>query len=221
MSSPAEEEDGGYSYPAYSSKSQEELVTKPQTEVGAAFQRVRGDATHASVFFHTWWALAGVAKPEYTATMNNQAYVDFFHACEAGFLTLVFVSLGRLLDSDSRSLGLKHLHEVLQEHGHANQAAKIEKLLSGNRDLARRIRGIRNKSAAHTDREMTREDVYGTYGVTPDELRKLARTIVDVMNDVEQSLGLLGLLISTGERQQRATISLLRCLRDGPADDPS
>ena len=193
-------------------------MTNPRAEVGAAFQRVRGDATHASVFFHTWWALAGIAKPEYAATMNNQEYVDFFHACEAGFLTLVFVSLGRLLDSGSRSLGLKHLHEVLEDHGHAKEAAQIEKLLSDNRDLVGRIRGIRNKSAAHTDREMTRKDVYEMYEIAPDEIRDLVGTVVDVINDVEQSLWSSGLLISSGERQERATVALLRCLRDGAVD---
>lgn len=194
-------------------------MTDPRTEVGAALQRVRGDAAQASVFFHTWWALVSIARPEYTATMNKQAYVDFFHACEVGFLPLAIVSLGRLLDSDSRSLGLKHLRKVLEDDGHAEEASEVGRLLSDNGDLIRRIRSIRNKSAAHTDREMTREDVYERYGITANEIRDLARAVVDVMNDVEQSLWPSGLLISTGERQERATMALLNCLRDGPVDD--
>ncbi len=187
-------------------------------EVRETFGRVHQDATHAHVYFHTWWALFGVAMPEHRATMGNVAYVDFFQACK-GFLTLVFVSLGRLLDHDQRSLGLKRLHEVLVEHGYGKEGGQVDSLLSSNGDLIERIRRIRNKAAAHTDREMTREDVYEKYGVTPNEIRDLVGGAVDVVNDVEQSLYSSGLLISSGERQERATMSLLRCLKDAAWDD--
>ena len=195
------------------------VVNNPSTEVRKTFGRVRHDATHARVFFHTWWALVGIAMPEHRATMGNVAYVDFFHACRAGFLTLVFVSLGRLLDHDQRSLGLKHLHEVLVEHGYGKEGGLVDSLLSSNGDLIERIRGIRNKAAAHTDREMTREDVYKKFGVTPNEIRDLVGAVVDVVNDVEESLYSSGSLISSGERQERATMSLLRCLKDSVLHD--
>ena len=195
------------------------MVTSLATEVRTTFGRVRDDATHARVFFHTWWALVGIAMPEHRATMGNHAYVDFFHACRAGFLTLVFVSLGRLLDHDQRSLGLKRLREVLVEHGYGKEGGQIDSLLSSNGDLIERIRGIRNKAAAHTDRELTRDDVYEKYGVTPNEIRDLVGAVVDVVNDVEQALYSSGLLISSGERQERATMSLLRRLEDTAWDD--
>lgn len=194
-------------------------MTNPPTEVRTTFGRVRNDATHARVFFHTWWALVGIALPEHRATMDNHAYVDFFHACMAGFLTLVFVSLGRLLDRDQRSLGLKRLHEVLVEHGYRKEGGQVDSPLSSNGDLIERIRGIRNKAAAHTDREMTREDVFENYGVTANEIRNLVGTVVDVVDDIEQSLYSSGLLISSGDRQERATMSLLRRLKDTACDD--
>lgn len=194
-------------------------VTNPPVEVGIAFRRVRDDATHARVFFHTWWALVSRAIPDYHAIMSDHAYVDFFHACRAGFLTLVFVSLGRLLDGDRRSLGLKGLQKVLTDHGYTKEATQIDKLLSCNQQVVERIRGIRNKAAAHTDREMTRNDVYETYQVTPDEIRDLVGVIVDVVNDVEESLWSSGLLISSGERQENAMIALLSRLRGSTPDD--
>lgn len=195
-------------------------MTHPPVEVGQAFRRVRDDATHARVFFHTWWALVAKAMPEYHTIMSDYAYVDFFHACRAGFLTLVFVSLGRLLDGDRRSLGLKSLQKVLIDHGYAKEATQIDKLLSCNQELVERIRGIRNKAAAHTDSEMTRNDVYETFQVTPNEIRGLVTVIVDVVDDIEESLWPSGLLISSGERQENATIALLRRLQDSaPVDN--
>ena len=194
-------------------------MAKPPTQVSRAFNRVRDDATHAHVFFHTWWALVAEALPEYHATMSDSAHVDFFHACRAGFLTLVFVSLGRLLDRNRKSLGLKRLQSVLGEHGHTREASQIDNLLSRNHDLVERIRGIRNKASAHTDRELTRDDVYAMYQVTPDEIRKLMSGIVEVVNDVERSLWASGLLISSGQRQEDATIALLRRLQGSVPED--
>lgn len=115
---------------------------------------MRDGATHARAFLHAWWALVGMAMPKHRATMGNLAYVDFFHACNAGFLTLVFVSLGRLLDHDQRSLGLERLHEVLLEHGYGKEGGEVDSLLSSKGDLIERIRGIRNEAAPHTDRGM-------------------------------------------------------------------
>lgn len=139
---------------------------------------------------------------------------DFFNACSAGFLTLVFVSVGRLSDAGRKTLGLKRLREVLKDHGYSKEAARISDLLLRHSDLIARIRGIRNKVAAHTDREMTRDEVYRMYGLTANEIGDLVNEIVEAVNDIHQSLWSSGLHISGGERQRRATFTLLDSLNN-------
>lgn len=189
-------------------------MAHPPKKVAKAFGRVRADVTHAHVFFQTWWALNDAATPaEYRATMR--CHPDFFNACSAGFLTLVFVAIGRLSDAGRKTLGLKKLREVLEDHGYSEEPARISDLLSRHSDLITRIRGIRNKVAAHTDREMTRDEVYRMYGVTADEIGGLLNEMVDSVNEIHQSLWSSGLHISGGERQRQATFTLLDSLKHG------
>jgi len=58
------------------------------------------EASAASSYFHTWWALRNLAMPQYLHTMDHHEYVDFFHASNSGFFTLTFVSLAKIFDTD-------------------------------------------------------------------------------------------------------------------------
>lgn len=177
-------------------------------DVNRAFGRVCEEAMKSCGYFHTWWSLAHVALPKYLSTMNEDTYADFFHACRSGFLALTFVSLGKLLDRDSRALGLYRLREVLKSHGFAEQADLMKSGLSAHRELATRILGIRNKAISHNEHGVTRDEVFDTYGVTPDEIRELVEAVRTVLNEVGVQIG-WPTEISGGERHERATIAML------------
>ena len=162
-------------------------------------------------YFHTWWSLANVALPKYRSTMSDYAYVDFFHACRSGFLALTFVSLAKLLDRDRRALGLSRLRAILTSEGFTEEADLIESGLRAHRKLASRILSIRNKAVAHNEHGVTRDEVFETYGVTPNEIRGLVEAVRAVLNEAGRRLG-WPTEISSEERQERATLAMLRRL---------
>ena len=146
--------------------------------------------------------------------MNNYEYVDFFHASNSGFLTLTFVSLAKIFDRDTRAVGMKSLREALIAEGHAAEAEAVKNQLSPHKDLVGRILGIRNKSVSHNQADLSRDEVYKTYGVTPDEIRQLINDVCAVMNLVAEALGSTN-AISDGSRHENAAMKLLEALGRG------
>ncbi len=187
------------------------------------FQRIQDEAKRSRMYFHTWWGLVNRALPEYHSTINDWAYVDFFHAANSGFLDLVFVSLSKLFDRTNSKhpekhpevLGFRKFREALNEHGFTEEAQLIEqRLLKPREDVIRRIKGIRNKAIGHNEAALTREAVFERYGITPDEIRELIHEICDVLNEVGRRIG-YPTGISDGGRSERAVIALLETLRHG------
>ena len=176
------------------------------TDLTAQFERVREDATAARVYFHTWWALRSLAYPDYLPVMNDHAYVDFFHAAHTGFLKLTFISLSKLFDRDS--LGLAALRGLLEAEGHTSAAELIRGATVPKTELVERLLRIRNKSVAHTEKEIHRDAAYETNPVTPDEIRDLIDGICSALNEAAEMLG-SSTRISDGERQERAVMELL------------
>ena len=183
-------------------------------EVEAALGRVREEASMSCAYFHTWWSLANLAYPDFPATMNDDEHVDFFHACIAGFLSMTFVSLGKLLDRDDRALSLGKLRTILREHGFPDVAKSIEAALSGQEEVAKRVIAIRNRTISHNELSTTRDDVFDQYGTTPNEIRALVEAVRTTLNQAGSQLG-WPIDISAGERSERATMALLRRLRAG------
>ena len=58
---------------------------------------------------------------------------------------------------------------------------------------------------------MTRDEVFEAYGVTPNEIRALVEAVRTVLNEAGRRLG-WPTVISEGERQERATMAILRRL---------
>ena len=182
------------------------------------FQRIQDEAKRSRMYFHTWWGLVNRALPEYHSTINDWAYVDFFHAANSGFLDLVFVSLSKLFDRTNSKhpevLGFKKFRKALNEHGFTEEAQLIEQRLKPREDVIKRIRGIRNKAIGHNEAALTREAVFDRFGITPDEIRELIHEICDVLNEVGRRIG-YPTGISDGARSERAVINLLKTLRRG------
>lgn len=180
-------------------------------EVSTAFGRVCEEAMKSCAYFHTWWSLSNLAWPEYRSTMSDYAYVDFFNACRSGFLGLTFVSLGKLLDRNRRAVGLSRLREILTRNGFGEEADLIELGLRAHGKLAGRVLGIRNRAVSHNENAVTRDEVFEAYGVTPNEIRALVKAVRTVLNEAGRRLG-WPTVISAGERQERATMAMLRRL---------
>ena len=174
-----------------------------------AFNRVEEDAMKAVAYFHTWWGFRGPDSYQHEATFANSKYVDFFNACRSGFLALTFVSLGKLFDP--RGLGLQKLGKALYKQGRTNEAKFVKSIEPANQHLVRRIRAIRNKSVGHNQPGMSRDDVYKTYGVTPNEISGLVEEIRTALNEVGQGMGFTN-VISAGSRQESAVNEVLRQL---------
>ena len=182
--------------------------------VPEALARVSEDASAATVYFHTWWALRNLAVPEYLSTMNNTAYIDFFHASNSGFLKLTFISLAKLFDSDDRALGIRGLRRVLEASGYSREAKAIEQRFAPHTDLVTRVLGTRSRSVAHNEAAISRDQVYETYGVTPDEIRDLVSEVRNTVNELSQAIGSLN-SISEGARSERAVLAMLEQLKRG------
>lgn len=186
--------------------------------VHQAFRRVQEEATHSSMYFHTWWGLVNRALPEHASTINDWTYIDFFHAAKSGFFELVFVSLSKLFDrtkfGNQKALGFCRFREMLERQGYVEEAQLIEQSLSPKKDLVRRIRSIRDRTISHNEEAWTREAVFQRYGITPDEIRELIRDICDVLNEVGRRIG-YPTGIADGKRSEHAVITLLETLRRG------
>jgi len=178
------------------------------------FWRLFEEASAASRYFHTWWALRNLAIPAYLPVMNDYEYIDFFHASNSGFLTLAFVSLSKIFDRDTRAVGMKGLREALAAEGHTAEAEAVKNQLSPHKDLVGRILGIRNKSVSHNQADLSLDEVYETYRVTPNEIRELINDVCAVMNMVAKALGSTN-SISDGSRHEKAVIKLLEALERG------
>lgn len=184
------------------------------TNAEEIFWRLFEEASAARGYFHTWWALRSLAIPAYLPAMNVHEYVDFFHACNSGFLTLAFISLSKIFDRDTRTVGIKGLRKALAAEGHTAEAETIKSQLNPHKDLVGRILGIRNKSASHNQADLSLDEVYEKYRVTPDEIRQLINDVCAVMNMVAKALGSTN-SISDGSRHEKAVIRLLEALERG------
>ena len=195
-----------------------DIPSNRNSSIRQLFRRIQEEAMKSRMYFHTWWGLVNRALPEHHSTINDWAYVDFFHAANSGFLDLAFVSLSKLFDRTNSKhpevLGLKKFQEALNEHGFTEETQLIKQRLEPKEAVIKRIRGIRNKAIGHNEAALTREAVFDRYGITPDEIRELIHEICDVLNQVGRRIG-YPTGISDGERSERAVIALLETLRRG------
>jgi hypothetical protein len=175
------------------------------------FWRVAGEASAARGYFHTWWALCDAAALNSDHLPAISRHADFFHACQTGFLTLTYVSLSKVFDRDTRSVGVKRLRKALMAEGHTAQAEAIESGLSPHKALVKRIRGIRHMSVSHNQADLSTDEVFKVYPATPNEIRQLIDDVCDVMNIIAKAFGSTN-EISDASRHENAVMKLLTAL---------
>ena len=184
------------------------------TESRELLSILRDEAGAARAHFHTWWALRNMAIPEYFDTMNNYEFVDFFHVSNSGNYKLIFISLAKIFDRDSRTAGIVKLKNVLIDEGHQNLADEITNRLGKKEELIKKILRIRNQSISHNQSELPREKVYKINDITPDQIREVIDETCSVMNDIASAFG-MSTVISDADRLEQATLNMLRQLKNG------
>ena len=149
---------------------------------------------------------AGLLEP-----INDSRYTDFFLATMAGNFRLFFLSLGNILDTDDRSIGISQLHNLLKERGKDNLAHRIAEATENYRNTIKNIRCIRNKSIAHNDFEEA-DEIFKKSPVTPNEIEALIDAILNALNAISVDFDFPD-SISEGKRNEQAAQNVLEALR--------
>jgi AbiU2 len=168
----------------------------------------------ARAHYQVWWALRNRALPKYLDTMNNSAYVDFFHAANSGHYTLFLLSLSKIFDRDTRVAGIKELKLALRAEGKTNIANEIARMLKPHEKHVRSVMGIRNRSVVHNEYAVSIEKVYQLNGVTPNQLRDLIDATCQAINLAARDLGIVNPIFDS-DRTERATLKMLELLAMG------
>lgn len=188
-------------------------------EIQYLLRRMADSANAAQAHYQIWFTLRGVGKalPEYLDDMNDCRYVDFFHASNAGHYKLMFIELGCLFDTDSRSASFRNLKTSLKENGCNSVIKKINASLSQYTKLVSSILTIRSKLIAHKEIGAESEDIHKKNGVIPNKIKELLDTSCSLINEIDSEL--FGndrcILASELKRFEQATFSLLEVLRKG------
>jgi hypothetical protein len=169
----------------------------------------------ARAHYQTWWALRNLALPDFYDTMNDDSYVQFFHASNAGHYKLIFVAIGKIYDSDTRSAGIRELKSALRAERHGAIADKLEADLAAATTQVSRILTIRNRSVLHNEHSISRKQVYELGGgITANEIRDAIDSTTNAINAVATALGHSS-RVSVGKAHEEATLTMLERLRRG------
>ncbi len=182
-------------------------------------RRMADSANAAQAHYQIWFTLRGDGKalPGHLDDMNDYRYVDFFHANNAGHYKLMYIELGCLFDTDSRSASFRNLKTSLKERGYDLIIEKIDNALSKYKQLVSSILTIRSKLIAHKEIGAESEDIHKNNGIIPNQVKQLLSSICSLINEIDSELfGNNGVLLaSKSDRYERATFSLLEVLRNG------
>lgn len=180
--------------------------------------RMADSANAARAHFQIWFTLRGVGKalPEYYQDMNDYRYVDFFHASNAGHYKLLFIELGCLFDTDSRSASMRNLKQTLTDRKRADIVSRVDVALQEYKDLVSGVLTVRSKLIAHKEIGAKSEEVHAQSGLIPNEVGKLIDVTCALINNIYEELfddrqPIVGII----DRFEEATFQLLKVLRNG------
>ena len=168
----------------------------------------------ARVHYQTWWALRNLALPDYYDTMNDYRHVDFFHASNSGHYKLIFITLAKIFDPDSKAAGLRSLRIALEATGRNDLRDHIQKACAPMTDTVKKVMRVRNQTIAHNQKDLSREKAYKLAGITPNQMRDLINDICDLINYIARDLGRTNTIFDS-DRAEEATLRMLERLRDG------
>jgi AbiU2 len=130
-----------------------------------------GSATAAKAHFEVYWAQVSEAKLLYLQSMDRHS--DFFRASIDAHFTSSFVYLGHLYDENKDASSIaSYLKEIK-----ATSDDTEFKLLGREYDVlaarAKPLVVVRHKAVAHINKALTEADVYGSAGMTWNEIRSV------------------------------------------------
>lgn len=186
-----------------------------QVGVKEALRRIRGEASAARAFFHTWRALnSALGDSQLRYTMNNHHYVDFFRVAKVGSFRLIFVSLGKIYDKRGDSISFKYLASCLND---ADRACLVEVCQAYEPTIVA-IRSVRNRTMAHNDFQDA-DAVFREAEITLDQIENLIDATCEAINAIATKPEYGFNRIAGGQRNERAVGYLLDALVDSRFQD--
>jgi len=188
-------------------------------ELRKLLMRMADTANAAQAHYQIWLTLRGEDKalPEFYKDMNDHRYVDFFHANNSGNYKLIYIELGCLFDSDTRTASFRNLKCLLEENGFSEIVNRINISLAPYGELISNAKTIRSKLIAHKELLASSETIHQENAVIPNEIGKLLNICCALINEIDAELfGNNGCLIATvTNRFEKATFAMLEVLKNG------
>jgi hypothetical protein len=169
------------------------------------------EGINARAHFQIWWALQKLALPKYESAINESACVDFFDASKSGHYILFLLALSKIFDKDSRVAGIRELKRALQSEGLDDIKKQITREIKPHEGCVKRILQIRNRSIAHNQSDISRENLYKSNPITPNQIRNIVDATCKSINIAATALNIERLIFKSN-RAERATLNLLEAL---------
>lgn len=169
----------------------------------------------AKAHFQVWWALRNLALPDFYSAMNEESVRLFFHASNSGHYKLMFIALGKIFDSDTRSSGIRSLKDALRSEGRGQVADQLEADLAPVTHLVEKVLHLRNRTIVHNEHALPREKAYQLNGgITANDVRDIIDMVGEAINSVAEALRYPS-RVTYGRSFETATMAMLQKLRDG------
>ena len=111
--------------------------------------------------------------------MNDWRYVDFFHVTIWGTQILAFLSLAKIFDRSKGALKLREIVGSLNDH---ELSRGVEELYNEHGEAIEKIKRIRDKSVAHSDKNVDEPSLFDEVGITPNEMERLIEDVCRILN---------------------------------------
>ena len=167
-----------------------------------------GMAARAS--YQIWSALRQDAFPDYEETLKQRDFYTFFRTSSSAHFKLIFISLGKIFDSDSRTSSIENLKIALKRANRVDLESYIEEKLGNQEEIRERIKKIRHQSIAHNQENLSKKEIYKTNAVTADELCCFIDETCEVINHLAREYGLSAMFSSDWVKQ--STLKVLSAL---------
>lgn len=132
-----------------------------------------------------WWELGCAQnRSKFINEFKSKRFNHFLHASYEAHAITMYLALGRVFDTDTRTSSFKTLKESLRSLGHIELVETIENQLKPYSELVKKVLDIRSKTVAHSDLSHTESLVMKANPITPDEFKLLINQTRETYYDV-------------------------------------
>ncbi|MCP3957381.1 MAG: hypothetical protein GY719_05975 [bacterium] len=147
--------------------------------------------TRARIYFDIWWLYEGAdTRPKYLEAMNK--FPEFFRFDSHAHFVALVMYLSQLTESRHNTLNLCALVREAKDSGliPASEIASAEADLQAVRRIASGVATLRSNLFAHRSAKISYEEAFQKAAISPDQLRDLTETALDVVNTLRRSSSL-------------------------------